>query len=91
MRPRGDQRTWTITVDLDETSEATEAKALLAEGDVRVGGWGRAKRNPADPDLPRVGEELAVARALNDLAHQLLERAAATIEQHEGGAVHPHD
>ena len=91
MRPKGDQKTWTVTVDLDETSLATEAKALLTVGEQRVGGWGRAKRNPGDPDLPRVGEELAVARALNDLAHQLLDRAATEIERIAGQPVRVHE
>lgn len=90
MRPHGDQQVWTVVVDLDETSDATEAKAVLAVGDLRVGGWGRARRNPTDPDRPRIGEELAVARALNDLAHQLLERAAAEIERVEGHGVRVH-
>ena len=36
------------------------------------------------------GEELAVARALNDLAQQLLEQAAGTIEAYEGHHVTLH-
>jgi hypothetical protein len=71
---------------IDETPEGhTEAKAsLVVRGDRRFGGWGRARRNPADPEMPPVGEELAAARALSDLAHNLVDEAARTIEQHEG-------
>ena len=35
-----------------------------------------------------IGEEVAAARALNDLAHHLLEQAAHTIESWEGRPVH---
>ena len=41
---------------------------------------GKAKRNPADPPVPVVGEELAVARALQDLSGQLIEAAQHKIE-----------
>ena len=63
---------------------------MLALGDRRLGGWGRARRNPADPDVPRVGEELAAARALSDLAHALLDEAADLIERFEGHGVRVH-
>ena len=36
---------------------------------------GKARRNPADPPAPTIGEELALARALQDLAAQLLDAA----------------
>lgn len=41
---------------------------------------GKAKRNPVDPPVPLVGEELAVARALQDLSGQLIDAAQAKIE-----------
>lgn len=41
--------------------------------------WGRARLNPADNDIPEIGDELAVARALTDLGHRLLLTAAADI------------
>jgi hypothetical protein len=34
--------------------------------------------------MPMVGEELAAARALSDLSHQLLDAAAETISEREG-------
>jgi hypothetical protein len=37
--------------------------------------------------LPEIGDELAVARALSDLAHRLLEAAAADIEEFTHKAV----
>jgi hypothetical protein len=47
-------------------------------------------RNPSDPDRPRVGEELAAARALSELSHKLVEAAAAEIEKFEGRRVQLH-
>jgi len=32
----------------------------------RIAGWGRAGRNPSDPTVPKIGGELATARALSD-------------------------
>jgi hypothetical protein len=79
-----------IEVLLDETPERTDAKAVMALRDARFTGWGRAKRNPSDANVPLIGEELATARALADLSHQLLEAASARIEAHEGHPVHVH-
>lgn len=86
----GEKMAWTITVSLQESPERTDARALLVLGEKQFGGWGRARRNPADPDVPRIGEELAVARALSDLSHNLIEAAVAEIEAREGHQVHLH-
>ena len=81
---------WTVAVLLDEAEGHTDASAALRTGDQVFEGWGRARHNPADPAVPRVGEELATARALVDLAHKLIETAAHTIEQWEGHPVTLH-
>jgi Domain of unknown function (DUF1876) len=91
MKDTGETSVWTVEVILEESADETEAKAVLAAGDLRLGGWGRAKRNPADPEVPKVGEELATARALNDLSHKLLETAAHEIEAFSGGRVKVHE
>ena len=44
-------------------------------------GVGVARRNPGDREVPEISDELAVARALSDLAHRLLDAAAGDIEQ----------
>ena len=88
MKPSRESNVWTIEVLLEEDGDETDAKALLRVGDRELGGWGRARRNPHDPDRPRVGEELAVARALSDLSHRLLDAAALEIEEFEGRRVH---
>lgn len=77
---------WTVEISFAEDGDKTRADAVLVGGD-QIQGWGRARRNPVDPDLPAVGEEIAAARALSDLAHHLLEQAAHRIEAWEGHRV----
>jgi hypothetical protein len=90
MNATGESRVWTVEVLLTEDEDKTDAEAVLEVGTERYTGWGRARRNPADPETPRIGEELATARALSDLAHKLLEAAASAIERVEGHRVHLH-
>ena len=75
---------FTVEVEVVEHPDHTEARAQLAVGNEARGGRGRARRNPADADRPRIGDELAMARALNDLAHHLLDDVAGQIENAEG-------
>lgn len=79
----GDERVWTVEIVLTEEGDRTRADARLRRGDEELAGWGRSRRNPADPDVPVVGEELAAARALSDLSHQLVLEALDTIEAFE--------
>jgi hypothetical protein len=90
MKVHSDSKVWTIELVIDESADVTEAKALLSVNGRELGGWGRARRAPQDPDRPRIGEELAAARALADLSHQLVEAAAAEIEEFEGHHVNVH-
>ena len=80
--------TWTIEIVFSEDEDKTRADARLSGGIDELHGWGRSRRNPDDPDVPAVGEEIAAARALGDLAHHLLEQAAHRIESWEGQPVH---
>lgn len=84
----GSRRHWDVRLELNETSDACEVVAHLDAGDRGMVGVGRARRNPADPSLPQVGEELATARALHDLAHHLSQDAWQMIED---GQMHPAD
>lgn len=86
----GASKLWTVEVLLDEDDTHTDARVVLNAGDSECVGWGRARRNPGDPNIPRIGEELAVARALNDLSHKLMEEAAHIIEVREQHPVHLH-
>jgi hypothetical protein len=74
-------RTWTVDIQLDERDGKTHAKARLhGASDERLVGFGSARLNPADRDVPEIGDELATARALSDLAHLLLDATIADIE-----------
>jgi hypothetical protein len=65
--------TWEISISLDEHDGRTRAEARLhTRGGTHLRGVGYADRHPKDPEVPRIGEELAVSRALSELAHDLL-------------------
>ena len=71
---------WPVEVALREEDGKTRAEARLSK-DVRgLTGRGLARRNPDDQEVTQIGEEIAAARALSDLAHQLLGDAAGQIE-----------
>jgi hypothetical protein len=76
---------WHVEIQIDEHEGKTRALARLHHreeaGLIGMIGIGLARLNPADRDLPEIGDELAVARALSDLGHQLLDAAAGDIEQ----------
>jgi hypothetical protein len=71
---------WAAEISLREVDRETRAEARLLRGDVRVSGHGVARRNPDDREVTEIGEEIATARALFDLAHKLLSSAAGKIE-----------
>jgi hypothetical protein len=73
-----------IGLHFSEDEDHTEARANLVLRGATFTGWGRSRRNPADPNIPMVGEELAAARALSDLAHKLLDGAAEGISDFSG-------
>jgi hypothetical protein len=72
---------WTVDIHIDEHEDLTRARARLHTRDTtKLVGVGTARLNPIDTNIPEIGDELAVARALADLAHQLLNAAATDIE-----------
>ena len=74
-------RTWTVQILLGESEDTTQADAVLEmDGKTEIRGHGTSRRHPDDPSVPMIGEELAPARALSDLAHQLLNVCAHDIE-----------
>jgi hypothetical protein len=76
---------WTVSISLSEEGDVTRADAVLRSNDTeRLRGHGTARRNPRDPSVPVIGDELAAARALSELAHRLLEAAIADIERATG-------
>ena len=68
---------WNVEVTIGEDDGRTYAEATLHDdiGNHLVG-KGRAILNPDDNDVPEIGDEIAVARALTDLGHRLLHVAA---------------
>ncbi len=84
-----DSRSVMLTVGEQDGETHAEARLDVAGVD-HLCGRGKARRNPADPNVTEIGEEIAVARALSDLAHQLLNAAAARIETvtHEHAKLH---
>ena len=81
---------WQVSVTFTEEGDRTRADAVLELADERYHGYGRAKKASDDPNVPVIGHDLAAARALSDLSHQLLHAAAERIEQREGHAVKVH-
>lgn len=82
-------KTWHVELFLHEDGEETTARAVLhSEAPQHAEGLGRARRAPLDPDVPEVGDEVAVARALHDLAEKLLDTAEEDIEAFEHRPVH---
>ena len=83
-------KTWTVQIDIDEHEDRTRAVARLRTGgDQSLAATGLARLNPADRAVPMIGDELAVARALSELSHRLLDVAARDIEQSSGEPAHP--
>ena len=76
------EKSWSVKIVIDEFENQTRATARLRpENRAELESVGWARLNPADSDVPEIGDELATARALADLAHQLIEVTAAVIEQ----------
>lgn len=84
------ERLWTLEMSFSENEVHTRADAWLRIGDREMHVVGHAKRNLADPQMPSIGEELAAARALGELSHDLLHQAVEAIELHEGRRVELH-
>ena len=75
-----DTKKWTADVVLEETPDRTDAIVTLRMGDAECTGHGVARRNPQDPNVPRIGDELATARALSELSGKLVEESAKILE-----------
>jgi Domain of unknown function (DUF1876) len=74
--------TWHVEIFLFEDGEQTRAEAVLrTSAGAEIRHEGVARRNPKDTDVPEIGEELATARALNGLVHDLFDATVADIEQ----------
>jgi hypothetical protein len=73
---------WTLRFETREDKDHCDIVVHLDAGDRSLSGYGRSRRNPTDPSMPQVGEELAAARALHELARHLTEDAWTMIESY---------
>jgi len=74
-------KSWTVEIRITEADRQTEAEARLSIDDLEaVMGHGTARLNPNDSNVPVIGDELAVARALSSLSYRLLETAVEKLE-----------
>ncbi|KUL33592.1 hypothetical protein ADL22_32730 [Streptomyces sp. NRRL F-4489] len=81
---------WHVELEFEEDTHRTRAAAMVRLPDgTEVRAHGDATRHPADGNQPRVGEEVAGARALNDLAMQLLTKAHDEIDTASGRTSRP--
>ncbi|MQA87180.1 MAG: DUF1876 domain-containing protein [Streptosporangiales bacterium] len=77
-------RTWDLHVHIVEKDRETTANILVTtDGGTVITGRGAAHRNPRDSDVPEIGDELAVARALSQVAGKLVDAAAHRISHTE--------
>jgi hypothetical protein len=86
-QPLHQVKAWHATVLLTEEEGRTLADATLSIGDHVLRGRGVAHRNPADPNVPEIGDELAAARALVALGNRLVQTTADDIGAVEGHEV----
>jgi hypothetical protein len=81
---------WHVELEFKEDEQHTDAAALVRLPDgTEVRAHGHASRHRVDSNQPRVGEEIAGARALNELAMQLLTKAHTEIDEASGRTSHP--
>lgn len=71
----------TLTLHLSEDETETLAHAVLNLRGDHFESTGSARRNPIDPPMPVVGEELAIARALGEITNQVMMAAQNKIEE----------
>ena len=78
-------REWTVRVTIFERGDDTTATvALLADDPDALTARGTSHRGPDDAADARIGDEVAVARALRHLADQLMATAEHDIEASTG-------
>jgi hypothetical protein len=82
-------KTWHVEMFIYEDDDNTSVRAVLhTDSTVHREGHGRAVRAPHDTAVPEIGDEVAAARALHNLADVLLNTAAEDISEIEHRSVH---
>ncbi|WP_330340996.1 dsRBD fold-containing protein [Streptomyces sp. NBC_00557] len=70
---------WRLNLYLSEHDPETTARIVLDTGDNVLESHAEARRNPYDPDVPEIGDELAAGRALIAMGRRLLRAADGDI------------
>lgn len=73
-------RQWHAEVYLFEQDGQTRADAVLDTGENELHGYGAARCHSGEDDVPEIGDELAVGRALADLGRKLIGTASDDLE-----------
>lgn len=79
---------WSVDVFIwenDEGHTSAEARLVAENRSLSIVGRGLARVNPRERDIPEIGDEVAVGRALADLANNL----TSTAESDIAGATSP--
>jgi len=75
------QDRWLVELSIAEMDGETRADGrLIMTGGACWLGHGGARCHPRDPGIAEIGEKIAAARALSDLAHLLAGNAAEELE-----------
>ncbi len=77
---------WTVRLSLFEGDDTTARAVLVADPLEGIRATGVSHRRAQDPPHARIGDMVAVARALRHLSDQLLEQATAEIADSTGEA-----
>jgi hypothetical protein len=79
---------WHVDLFIYEADDSTSVRAVLhADSSVQKEAYGRSIRTPRDLAVPEVGDEVAAAAALYNLADVLRQTAAEDISEIEHGPV----
>lgn len=69
-----------VHIQVVEAGAKTTADVGITTGSGQpLHGHGTARRHPEDPEVPQIGDEIAIARAMLELAHKMLDTAADDI------------
>lgn len=80
---------WHVDLYLYEHEDSTSAHAVLhSSSRAHLDGTGGARLRPGEANVPEIGDEVAVARALRGLADRLLAAASDDMSAIQGHSVH---
>ena len=80
----GRAKQWQVQVTVFESGDDTSATAVLMSGAVQLTARGETHRSSGDTPSAQIGDEVAVARALRQLADTLINTASSEIEAATG-------